>query len=253
MSNHKVEATKPRIAFPVPTSADFEYNHACVPQYAFAVQRSGGALIELTLDASQNDLRRVIESCHGVLLPGSPSDVNPHRYGQGRDPHSSAADERREAIDQLLLERAERLKQPVLGVCYGLQSMNVWRGGTLLQDLAVLPVNHSAGPSVAAAHSAAVAAPGKLCELVCNEQVSGMAQQGRLLVNSSHHQAVGITGEGLRVAARCPQDGVVEALESEDGLMLGVQWHPERSYELSGTSRNLFGWLMLEARRRMER
>jgi len=120
-----------------------------------------------------------------------------------------------------------------------------------VQDLAVVPVNHSAGRAVAVAHSASLA-PASLLDSIID--IAECAQTGgipRLPINSSHHQAVGIAGAGLKVSARCPQDGVVEAVEgdSESHFVLGVQWHPERSMDSSPSSRELFSRLVDEARR----
>ena len=142
-----------------------------------------------------------------------------------------------------------------MGICFGVQSMNVWAGGTLVQDLLALPVNHSAGGSVAVAHSVLVAEGSALGELLERGEAPESGGFLRLPVNTSHHQAVGVPGDGLRVVARCPDDGVIEAVELDVDAaigphprwMLGVQWHPERSTEISGASRALFGKLVAEA------
>jgi putative glutamine amidotransferase len=140
-----------------------------------------------------------------------------------------------------------------------MQGLNVWRTGTLVQDLAPVPVNHKAGRAVLVAHTVVVA-PGSLLtqvveasgELHGSGNVTGFAQMigPRLDVNSSHHQAVGIVGDGLRVVARCPEDGVVEGVEgtAAEHFVLGVQWHPERTYATSAASRALFARFIAEAR-----
>jgi putative glutamine amidotransferase len=140
-----------------------------------------------------------------------------------------------------------------------MQGLNVWRTGTLVQDLAPLPVNHKAGRAVLVAHTVVVDPKSLLAEVVgssgelrAGENVTDSAQmQGpRLDVNSSHHQAVGIVGDGMRVVARSPEDGVVEGIEgtAADHFVLGVQWHPERTYETSAASRALFARFVAEAR-----
>ena len=80
-------------------------------------------------------------SLYGVLLPGSRADVEPEKYGAVRDPHTAPADNKRDAVDQLLLQDAFNMKKPVLGICYGLQILNVYRSGTLLQHVEL----HEAG------------------------------------------------------------------------------------------------------------
>jgi putative glutamine amidotransferase len=252
----------PRIAIPVPTSTDIPYNQRSWPSYASAVTRSGGDPVAIPLDLPSNALRELFASCDGVLLPGSPADVNPTLYGAERDPATAPADPAREAVDYLLLEDAETLGKPVLGICFGVQSLNVWRGGSLVQDLTPLPVNHSAGSKVAIAHTALVAEDSLLASLLTADEAPEAGGFLRLPLNTSHHQAIAAPGSGLRIVARSPEDGVIEAVELEADhpvfhvehpgakqFLVGVQWHPERSFEISAASRALFGRLVEEARR----
>jgi putative glutamine amidotransferase len=180
--------------------------------------------------------------------------VNPHKYGHEPIPECNPADSARENVDELLIQDAHNLYKPLLGICFGTQSLNVWRGGTLVQDLAPMPVNHPAGKSVAVAHDAAVAPQSLLGEMVSRQEAPEKEGFLRLPINSSHHQAIGIPGDGLRVTARCPQDAVIEAVEGGQDphnpnahFVLGVQWHPERSYDISEASRALFSRLISEA------
>lgn len=252
---------KPRIAIPVPTTADLAYNQRSWPMYAVAIQHSGGEPVEVPLTLSHSERRTLLATTHGVLLTGSPADVDPSLYGAEVDPASSPADPAREATDFALLDDAVRQGKPVLGICYGVQSMNTWRGGTLVQDLTPLPVNHSAGPQVAIAHTALIVTESLLGSLVDPAEATSEDIFYRLSINTSHHQAVAQPGDSLRITARCPDDGIIEAVEldpaSEDKMfhvershfLLGVQWHPERSYDISTTSRNLFHRLVTEAAR----
>lgn len=244
-------ARLPRIAIPVPTSIDQAYNRQSFGMYVDAITRSGGEAVPVPLDRSALETAR---GCDGVLLPGSLADVRPGRYGQPVDAACGPADAARETVDVTLLDDAERSGKPVLGICYGLQSMNVWRGGTLLQDLAVLPVNHAAGRAVAVAHAALVDRESRLGGLLDPAEATEDRGCLRLPVNSSHHQGVAAVGEGLRIVARSPQDGVVEALELADGsnsgrFFVAVQWHPERSFDLSSSSGALFRELVAAAAR----
>lgn len=247
---------KPRIAIPVPTTADLAYNQRSWPMYAAAIQQSGGEPVEvpLALTASQRNL--LLATVQGILLPGSPADVSPALYGVDPDPATNPADPAREATDFALLDDALHHGKPALGICYGVQSMNTWRGGTLVQDLTPLPVNHSAGATVAIAHSALIARDSLLGSLVDPLEATADDLFYRLPINTSHHQAVAQPGDGLRIVARCPDDAVIEAVELdpaskmfhvEHPFLVGVQWHPERSFDISATSSNLFARLVTEA------
>jgi putative glutamine amidotransferase len=242
----------PRIAVPSPTSFDREYNRLNWCSYADCIHAAGGDPVQFGLDLSPRAIAELANQCQAIVLPGSPADVNPAKYGQAVEEATAAPDLPRESTDELLLQDAHNLYKPILGICFGAQMLNVWRSGTLLQDLTVLPVNHDATRSVSVAHTAAVAAGSLLGSIVDADEAAALDGFLRLPVNSSHHQAVGIAGDGLRVSARCPQDGVVEAIEGaqhSDGrhFVLGVQWHPERTTASSGTSRRLFERLVQEA------
>ncbi len=246
------ERVHPRIAIPLPTSNDLEYNRLNWQAYADAVHQAGGEPVLLRLDLSPRAIAELANACQGVLLPGSPADVNPAKYGQERQSATTRADLARENVDELLLQDAHNLYKPVLGICFGAQILNVWRSGSLVQDLTVFPVNHSAPRAVAVAHTAAIA-PGSLLSGIVDPaeapEVDGFC---RLPVNSSHHQAIAVPGDGLRICARCPQDAVIESIEGPQHantthFVLGVQWHPERTTASSATSRALFSRLIAEA------
>jgi putative glutamine amidotransferase len=235
--------TRPRIAIPMPTLAQTEYNARTWPQYAAAIRQAGGEPVEVPLTLDSAEIAKLVTSCQGILLPGSPADVNPAKYGEERQPETAAADLARENVDELLLQDAHNLHKPLLTLCYGTQSLNTWRTGTLVQHLMPLPVNHKGDRNVAIAHTVAIKPGSQLSEIVgASPEAKHTADFLRLPVNSSHHQAIGIVGDGLRVVARCPQDAVVEAIEGiQPGhFVLGLQWHPERSLEGSLASRLIF-------------
>lgn len=234
---------RPSIGIPVPTSFDPAYNDQSWPEYARAVEQSGGVPVRIELGLDERELRSAIAKIDGVLLPGSGADVNPARYGHLLEPETAPADALRESTDLLLLEAVEREKKPLLAICFGLQSLNVHRGGTLIQHLQPVPVNHRAGRAVAAAHGALIAGDSRLGRTAAVETTLSNEEDrfGRLMINSSHHQAVGAPGDGLLVTARSAEDGVIEALEDEDHpWMLGIQWHPERTMDTSAASRAIF-------------
>jgi putative glutamine amidotransferase len=244
--------TLPRIAIPEPTSTDEAYNNRSLPQYMRAVEAAGGTAVPIPLHATPAEWADTLASCSGVLLPGSPADVDPARYGEERVKECAAKDDAREAVDDLLLQGAFDQGKPILGICYGLQSLNVWRQGTLIQDLpnanaaTAGTVNHQPGREVQKAHPILVTPGTRLSHVVkaAGEEVPG------LFVNSSHHQAIGRPGKALLVAATSPDDGVIEALEGSDPnqFLVAVQWHPERSYDVSAASRALFAAFLDAAR-----
>jgi len=245
----------PRIAIPVPHSGDPEYAQRALPQYEDAVRMAGGEPVRIPLDGAVEDVVKLVESCDAVLLPGSKADIDPTKYEAARDPHTAEADGRRDAVDDLLLQDAYNMRKPVLGICYGLQALNVYRTGTLVQHI-VSPVNHEAGRTVPVAHTAEVDPDSKLAEILRGDG-SRPQDAARLVipVNSSHHQSADVIGDGLRMSARCLEDGVIEAVEgtSPDHFVLAVQWHPERSVENDESSRAIFRALIEAAQARQEK
>jgi putative glutamine amidotransferase len=228
---------RPRIAIPLPNSTDFKYDERSLPQYERAVELFGGAPMCIPLDQPESVVRKMIGECDGVLLPGSPADVDPAKYQAERNPKTAIADPPRDHIDSLLLDDAYRERKPVFGICYGLQSLNVFRNGSLVQHIeSAIP--HEAGAKVAIAHVVDIE-PGSL---LANIVARAGADPARLPVNSSHHQSAERAGEGLRIVSHCPQDGIVEAVEgtAPNHFVLAVQWHPERSVDLDVASGELF-------------
>jgi putative glutamine amidotransferase len=242
----------PRVAIPVPHSADPEYAGRALPQYLHAVEMAGGEPVRIPLGQSPAEVTKLLGCCDAVLLPGSKADIDPTKYDAARDARTAPADPARDAVDDLLLRDAYNLRKPVLGICYGLQILNVFRGGTLLQHIES-PVNHEAGRGVPVAHTVAVDFGSKLNEIVEGNSKDKMSreQPSLIAVNSSHHQSAEVIGNGLRVVARCPQDGIIEGLEgtAPDHFVLAVQWHPERSVEDDEGSRAIFRALIEAARR----
>ena len=249
----------PRIAIPMPHSSDPEYAERAIPQYERAVALAGGEPVRVRLDQSPDEVKKVIELCDGVLLPGSNADVDPATFHAPRSPHTAAADPRRDAVDVLLLEDAYQKRKPVLGICYGLQSLNVYRAGSLVQHIpdflpeaARAKVDHEAGKKVPIAHTVEIEPGSRLAQIVAAKNVDAQAPELVIPVNSSHHQSAEKIGKGLRIVARCPDDGIIEGLEgtAPDHFVLAVQWHPERSVEEDAPSLAIFSAFMDAARQR---
>jgi putative glutamine amidotransferase len=239
---------KPRIAIPLPHGSDPEYALRAIPQYERAVELSGAEAVRIPLDRTPAEVMKLIETCGGVLLPGSKADVDPAKFDAERHPMTAAADAKRDTVDELLLQDAYNMRKPVLGICYGLQILNVYRSGTLVQHIES-PVNHEAGRQVALAHEVEIQEGSKLAEIVRNNP------NGPVLVNSSHHQSADRIGDGLKIVARCPTDGIVEAIEGtqSDHFVLAVQWHPERSFDDDENSQAIFRALVEAAREKHQR
>jgi putative glutamine amidotransferase len=224
-----------RIAIPEPTSTDTEYNQRSLPPYLAALHAAGATPVLVPLHERPDRVARMLAGVQGVLLPGSRYDVDPQRFGEDPIPECGPPDPGRTAVDELLLQDAFNLHKPILAICHGAQTLNVWRNGSLVQDLQT-PVNHRPGRDVVSAHPVRIAPGSKLAALV----PAGEAADPQ--VNSSHHQAIREAGDNLVVSAVSPVDGVVEAveLESPEQFVLAVQWHPERTYTVSPFSRAIF-------------
>lgn len=218
----------PRIGIPWRTSLEEkDGNLPKIMKYQDAVRRAGGEPVLLSL-LDSNERERELPALDGFVLPGSSADVDPALYGSVNGGKSAPADARRDSADLAILKHAFAEAKPVLAICYGCQMLNVFLGGTLIQDIrseiaTALPHRKqdlAPPPTEDPVHDAAFEPESLLANLA-----AGLRAQ----VNSSHHQAVARPGEGLRVTARAT-DGMVEALEWIGGgnWVVGVQWHPER-------------------------
>ena len=235
---------KPRIAIPDLCSYDPEYSARALPPYLRAIEACEGEPVVLSLTLKPEETARAIASCSAILLPGSKADVDPQKYNAARHEKTTPADPPRDAADELLLQDAYNLRKPVFGICYGLQLLNVWRTGTLLQHIES-KVNHSAHRADQLAHQVVMEEDSLL------GRVLDLGIHRGIPVNSSHHQSAEQIGDGLRAVARCPDDGIVEAIEGTQAghEVLAVQWHPERGFSRDRSSQKLFHWLIAAAQR----
>jgi putative glutamine amidotransferase len=210
-----------------------------------AIEAAGGKPVLIPLQSSPEEIARLITSCAAILLPGSKADVDPQKFNAATHAQTAPADPPRDAADELLLQDAYNLRKPVFGICYGLQSLNVWRSGSLVQHIES-SVNHSAGAKVEVAHKVTVAGDSLLAKEILRGKDSAAVP-----VNSSHHQSADIVGDGLRAVAHCAEDGVIEAIEGTGTghYVLAVQWHPERTFETDEASSNLFRSFVDSARK----
>jgi gamma-glutamyl-gamma-aminobutyrate hydrolase PuuD len=160
-----------------------------------------------------------VDALDALVVTAGP-DVDPVAYGAPRHPHSGPACGERDAAELAMLRRALARGIPVLGVCRGLQVLNVALGGTLVQHLpdAVGHAGHNPSPGVF----------GATCVDLDPDGLAGRAVGAQVLVQCHHHQAIDLLGDGLVVTGRAA-DGTVEAVELAGApFVIGVQWHPEQ-------------------------
>jgi putative glutamine amidotransferase len=204
--------------------------------YATALHAAGLDPVYVPLIPDAPYLNRLARSADGILLSGSNSDVDPARYGEPAAPGLGPVQPLRDATDWILMEAARRDALPLLAICYGLQALNVFHGGSLHQDLAAdgyTAIGHRRpAPGEWAYHPVRLA--GDLPFL------DGFPV-GEYRVNSSHHQAIRRLGAGLEPFAWSP-DGLVEGVHGRpDGpFLVGVQWHPESCWRDDPLSAELF-------------
>ena len=247
--DHQSQA--PRIGVPYRTrKEEVASGTKKIEKYLKAVREAGGEPVPISLASSSDGLACLASSLDGVVLAGSPADIEPSRYSAIRRAKCAEADDDRERIDFALLEACFAARKPVLAICYGVQSLNVFLSGTLIQDVPSeigTEVVHSdceeGGPD--RLHSITIEAGSRIGEMTGTKEA---------VVNTSHHQAILVPGRGLRVTARA-SDGVIEAVEGkcDENWVVGVQWHPERMMESDPLGRALFGSLVKEAAMRKSR
>ena len=186
--------------------------------YTEAVRRAGA--IPVVISPQPENADELMHMLDGFLLAGG-FDCDPGLYGEVCHSTVEPMDPRRQENDLALARAARRQDVPMLGICLGLQVMNVAAGGTLIQDIESqhdTEIQHASDPENRARHDVIIEQGTRLASVLTD---------GEYNVNSSHHQAVKKVGEGLRVTAHAP-DGIVEGVEDpRHPFYLGVQWHPE--------------------------
>lgn len=207
--------------------------------YADAVENAGGTPLHIPIIPDAVYLRSVVEGLDGILLPGCDTDVDPALYGEDPHPRLKKVVPEKDKTDMLVLEEAERLDLPVLAICYGMQVLNVFRGGALIQDIeSQVPncIKHDQGVPLARNSHAISLGSGNLLS-----GLAGSFDDEKIKVNSHHHQAIRTTGRDLSAFAWA-NDGVIEGIEDTrpDRFVLGVQWHPELSWRSDPLSRGIF-------------
>lgn len=213
--------------------------------YIESVMRAGGFPIALPTVGDKEYAARVIEFADGIILPGSITDVHPKYYGSEKSAFYGEEGIERDQSDFFLLEEAFNRKVPVFGICFGHQSLNVFCGGSLYQDL-----SHDTQTNINHRQWDLNAPPTHTVKIEENSIVSRIFGQSVLPVNSFHHQGVKTLGSNLEATAHAP-DGVIEAYELRNGshFVMGVQWHPERMWREYPAQLLLFKELIAAARK----
>ena len=212
-----------------------------LPSYFDAVAEAGGVPVMLPLSDDPDALARALDAVDGLVVTGG-QDVDPARYGEEGPEAAALCGElcrERDAMEALLVPAALERDLPLLGICRGLQALNVVLGGTLWQDLPKqLPSeveHHGRAPYENPVHTV---------DVLAGTPLAACVGAGALPVNSFHHQALRDVAPGLEVMATAP-DGVVEAVWRPDSRFCwAVQWHPEFSHAVDEPSRRIFSALV---------
>ncbi|MFL6618389.1 MAG: gamma-glutamyl-gamma-aminobutyrate hydrolase family protein [Povalibacter sp.] len=234
---------KPLIGIPADRRLLGHHHFHCVGEkYINAVAAGADALAVLIPALGEAlDMEDLLARFDGILLTGSPSNVEPHRYGGPESEHGTLHDPHRDATTLPLIPRVVAAGMPILAICRGFQEMNVAYGGTLWQKIHEVPgfANHREDTQApldeqyGAAHEVELVPGGFLQKLAGGEQ--------RIKVNSLHSQGVQTLGRDLEIEARAP-DGVIEAfrVRNAPAFAYAVQWHPEWKFPTNPFSYALF-------------
>lgn len=231
----KNDINRPRIGIPMRIESQTDRFYLS-RFYSEALEAAGAVPLHICLIPNAEYVNAAVEGLDGILLPGSDSDVDPQRYGQEPHPRLGTVQPIKDETDSLVIAAAERKGIPLFAICFGMQILNVHRGGTLIQDIESQtsnPIKHEQGsPRDRRSHSVKLL-PGSILE-----KLAGTEQQS---VNSHHHQAIEVIGRDL-VATAWSTDGLVEAFEDPraEPFVIAVQWHPELGWENDDFSQAIF-------------
>jgi len=211
--------------------------------YMDAVKRAGGIPIMVPYQA-EDDIDRVLDLGDGLIMTGGP-DVDPAYYDEAKHEKTKLKYEVAQPFDLELARRAHKRDMPVLGVCLGIQQLNVACGGSLYQD-----IEEQLGTHVIHWHADRTQPrPRHPVRIEPGTRLADVLGQLDIEANSSHHQAVKRVGESLRTVARCPEDNIIEAIEDSNArFFIGVQWHPETLAEPGTVHLRLFEALVSAAK-----
>ena len=193
-------------------------------------QELGHTVIILPVDQPEN-AKNYLKIVDKIVLTGG-ADISPHLYGEEPDSKLETTDPIRDHFEFAAIEAALEAKKPILGICRGLQLLNVYFGGTLYQDLSQTKsqIKHRQSPTPQEIPTHHV--------IVEKNSTLGFLPE-TYMVNSFHHQVVKDLGQGLRAIAH-GTDGLVEAIENKEKQILAVQWHPECTWQTENFDKKIF-------------
>jgi putative glutamine amidotransferase len=215
-------------------ASDDRKNNSVGNSYIIAIENAGGTPILLPLIKNESHISDFLNIINGLLLSGG-VDVDPLLYGEEPHPKMGKIDVDKDRVEMKLIPRALELDLPILGICRGIQVLNVAAGGTLYQDMSMSPnsvlKHRQEAPGSYATQTIEVKENSRLWEIL---------GQSVIRVNSFHHQAVKeVAPEMITSAVSC--DGIIEAIESPNhSFVIGIQFHPELMWETSKPVFNLF-------------
>lgn len=206
------------------------------PAYLKAIRAAGGIPVILPVDLEEAGLCQILEQADGVLFTGGP-DIHPFHFGEETQRFCGNVSVKRDTMELMLLKLAMEMKKPILGICRGIQLLNIGLGGDIYQDI---PSQFKEEFPIAHTQPFGYEIPSHTVTIVEGTMLSGIVQESVLKVNSMHHQAVKNLAPGLVAAAYAP-GGLVEAVELPGyPFFLGVQWHPEYLWEADAAIARLF-------------
>lgn len=206
------------------------------PTYMRALKAAGAIPVVMPLDASEEDLKQLSQDLDGFLFTGGP-DVHPFLFGEETQAHCGNVSPARDQMEISLLPMIMELQKPILGICRGIQVLNIALGGNIWQDIPSqvtrdFPLAHSQPFSYDMPCHTVVLTEGSL--------LARISESSSIKVNSMHHQAVKDLAPGL-IASAYSTDYLIEALEMPDyPFFIGVQWHPEYLWEKNKEAFRLF-------------
>lgn len=204
-----------------------------IPGYLNAIRESGGVPIILPLIATSEDITQLCSLCSGFLFTGG-QDVDPKLYNQDPDPKCGQPNIERDTLERIIFDYATAVDKPILGICRGIQLINVLCGGTLYQDLPSQwgsGVNHQMTPPYDRVQHHIT--------ILENTPLSEILDERTLGVNSYHHQSICDLAPSLLPMA-ISEDGIIEAIYMPDrSFIIALQWHPELNYHCDSSSRKI--------------
>ena len=195
------------------------YDHTAGDDYLLSIEKAGGLPIVIPYNCDDALLEEYIDMCSGFVVPGG-EDMDPSWYKEEMEEACGKTDFEYDLFELKAIEKILQTKKPILGICRGIQVLNVAFGGTLIQDIASYmntPIVHKQTiDRFKPIHEVTIEKKSRLYKLL----------GAKAMVNSLHHQAIKEVGKGLKVVA-VSEDGIIEAVEGIDYPLLAVQWHPE--------------------------